>query len=371
MIRLTIPSLEEDDFQAVRDVLATGYLVQGPRVAAFEADLAAYLGVTHAIALSNCTAALHLALLALDIGPGDHVAVTAYSWPATANVIVLCGAEPVFVDIDPDTYNMAPAALEQTLAQQPIKAVMPVHTFGNMADMPAILDIAGKHGVPVVEDAACALGAEMHGRKAGAWGMLGCFSFHPRKAITTGEGGLIVTSDAKLARRIRILRNHGLDPDSPTPDFIAAGYNVRMTEFQAALGNSQLRKLDRILTARQTAAEYYDRLLYSTPLQIPKPQCGSRHIYQTYSPLLPPALASYRTEILHRLKEDRIEATIGTYALPFITFYRQRGSYVSQQFPATAEIASRALSLPLHEAITVAEQNAVVDALQHAMATLC
>ena len=135
MIRLTVPSLGEEDFQVVREVLATGYLVQGPRVAAFEADIGSYLGVAHSIAVSNCTAALHLSLLALGVERGDRVAVTAYSWPATANVIVLCGADPVFVDIDPDTYNMSPAALEQTLAQQPVKAVMPVHTFGNMANM--------------------------------------------------------------------------------------------------------------------------------------------------------------------------------------------------------------------------------------------
>ena len=371
MIRLTVPSLEEDDFQAVRDVLATGYLVQGPHVAAFEADLAAYLGVAHAIAVSNCTAALHLSLLALGVGPGDRVAVTAYSWPATANVIVLCGAEPVFIDIDADTYNMAPAALEQVLAQQQVKVIMPVHTFGNMADMPRILAIAEKHNVPIVEDAACALGAEMHGRKAGSWGAMGCFSFHPRKAITTGEGGLVVTQDANLARSVRILRNHGVDPDSPTPDFVAAGYNLRMTEFQGAMGRSQFRKLERILTARRAAADYYDRLLGSMPLQLPKAQRASRHIYQSYSPLLPDSLTQFRMEIIRRLRADGVEATIGTYAIPFITFYRRRGGYVPEQFPATADVALRALSLPLHESITATEQDAVVAALQKAMAALC
>ena len=371
MIRLTIPSLEEDDFQAVRDVLSTGYLVQGPSVAAFEADLASYLGVNHAIAVSNCTAALHLSLLALGVGRGDFVAVTAYSWPASANVIVLCGAEPVFVDIDPATYNMAPAALEQAFSRQPLKAVMPVHTFGNMADMPRIIEIAEKHEVPVVEDAACALGAEMHDRRAGAWGAMGCFSFHPRKAITTGEGGLIVTQDASLARTVRILRNHGVDPDSPAPDFVAAGYNLRMTEFQGALGRSQFCKLERIIAARQAAAERYNTLLSSTPLQLPQPQCGSRHIYQSYSPLLPRALAPHRGDIIRRLREDGIESTIGTYAIPFITFYRDRGGYVPEQFPATADVASRALTLPLHEFLTMSEQHTVVDALRSAMETLC
>ena len=225
--------------------------------------------------------------------------------------------------------------------------------------------------MPIIEDAACALGAEMHGRKAGTWGRVGCFSFHPRKAITTGEGGLVVTSDANLARKIRVLRNHGLDPDSPTPDFIAAGYNLRMTEFQAAIGSSQFRKMERILAARQAAAEHYDRLLGATPLQLPKPQYGSRHIYQSYSPLLPRVLAPYRMEIIRLLKEEGIEATIGTYAIPFITFYHQRGGYVPEQFPVTVDVASRALSLPLHETITAAEQNAVVTALQNASAMIC
>ena len=367
MIRLTVPSLEKDDLQAVETVLATGFLVQGRQVVALEDDFATYLGAAHAIAVSNCTAALHLCLLALGVGRGDRVAVTAYSWPATANVIVLCGAEPVFVDIDPDTFNIAPAALDLELARKRVKAIIPVHTFGNMADMPKILEIAERHGAPVIEDAACAMGAEMLGRKAGTWGTLGCFSFHPRKAITTGEGGLIVTSDPKLARTLRILRNHGLDPDSATPDFIAAGFNVRMTEFQAALGRSQFRKLARILDARQAAAQRYDEMLRLTPLKPPRAQKDSRHIFQTYSVLLPAAAAPQRTTIIERLRMEGVETTIGTYAIPFTSFYREFGGYVPEHFPVTVDVSARALSIPLYEGLSKEQQKEVVNALHRAV----
>src|SRR5215207_7433580 len=251
MIRLMVPSIEEDDIQAVSEVLRSGYLVQGPRVKAFEEQLASYVGTRHAVAVSNCTAALHLSLLALGIGSGDRVAVTAFSWPATANVIALCGAEPSFVDIDPETYNLDPLKLEHVLeGTNGIKAVLVVHAFGGMTDMFRIADIAARYDVPVIEDAACALGADLQGQQAGTWGLMGCFSFHPRKAVTTGEGGMVSSNDDRLSRRLRVLRNHGQDPDSSTPDFVAPGYNLRLTEFQAALGITQLSKLERIVERR-------------------------------------------------------------------------------------------------------------------------
>ncbi|MHC4402524.1 MAG: DegT/DnrJ/EryC1/StrS family aminotransferase, partial [Planctomycetota bacterium] len=180
MIRLTIPSLDESDYRAVREVLESGFLVQGPKVATFERAVAGHVGVEHAVAVSSGTAALHLALLALGVGPDDLVVTTAYSWPATANVVVLCGAEPVFVDIRSDTYNIDPDALQSTLERlmaktetaRRVKAILPVHTFGQLADMPAILELAGRYDLPVVEDAACALGASLHDRQAGTWGRM-------------------------------------------------------------------------------------------------------------------------------------------------------------------------------------------------------
>src|SRR6185503_18171535 len=172
VIRLAIPSIEEDDLQAVREALASGFLVQGPRVAAFEQTVADYVGTKHAVAVSNCTAALLLALMAIKVGPGDSVAVTTYSWPATANVIALCGAEPVFVEIEPGTFNMDPKALAETMQRTTVKAILPIHTFGGMADMSKITKVAEQYGVPVIEDAACALGAEIEGRRAGTWGLM-------------------------------------------------------------------------------------------------------------------------------------------------------------------------------------------------------
>jgi len=371
MIRLAIPSIEQDDLDAVREVLASGFLVQGPRVAAFEKVVADYVGAQYAVAVSNCTAALHLALLALDVRPGDIVIVTTYSWVATANVIELCGAQPVFVDIQPDTFNMDSERLAETLQRlmanaetaRRVKAVLPVHTFGQMADMPAIMEIADRYGLPVIEDAACALGAKWDGRQAGTWGAMGCFSFHPRKAITTGEGGIIITNDPNLARTVRALRNHGQDPDAPAPDFIRPGFNYRMTEFQAALGLTQMTKLDRIIVARRQLAARYDQLLTNSPLQTPAVSPESWPVYQSYVVLLPESLASRRAELIRQLKEQRIETTIGTWHMPLTTYFRTRYGYLPGDFPAADQVFNRSLTLPLHEVLSPTEQEAVVNRL--------
>jgi perosamine synthetase len=371
MIRLTVPTIEEEDLQAVREVLASGYLVQGPRVAAFEQAVADYVGTKYAVAVSNCTAALHLALLALGTRPGDLVIVTAYSFIATANVIELCGAQPVFVDIQPDTFNLDPNCLEGVLKRlmttsetaRRVKAVLPVHTFGQMADMPAILDLAGQYDLPVIEDAACALGATLHGRQAGTWGVVGCFSFHPRKAITTGEGGIVVTNDAALARRLRALRNHGQDPDAPSPDFIMPGFNYRTTEFQAALGLTQMAKLDRIIAARRRLAVHYDELLQGVPVQVPATAPGSRPVYQSYVVLLPEQVATRRAEIIARLREQGIETAIGTWHMPMATYFRTRYDYKAGDFPVADQVFARSLTLPLYENLLTSQQEEVVDIL--------
>ena len=378
MIRLTIPSIEEDDLQAVREVLATGYLVQGPRVAAFEQAVADYVGTKYAVAVSNCTAALHLALLALDTRPGDLVIVTAYSFVATANVIELCAAQPVFVDIQPDTFNLDPNCLEGVLKRlmatsetaRRVKAILPVHAFGQMADMTAILELANHYELPVIEDAACALGATLHSRQAGTWGVMGCFSFHPRKAITTGEGGIIVTNDAALARRLRALRNHGQDPDAPVVDFIMPGFNYRMTEFQAALGLNQMTKLDRVVAARRRLAAHYDELLQGTPLQAPAVAPGSQPVYQSYVVLLPERAAACRAELIARLREQGIETTIGTWHMPMTTYFRNRYGYKAGDFPVADQVFARSLTLPLHEKMLQSQQEEAVGAVWGFLHTL-
>jgi perosamine synthetase len=364
VIRLTIPDIDDEDVAAVSAALRSGYLVQGTRVRAFEQRLADEVGVAHAVAVANCTAALHLALLALEIGPGDRVAVPAFSWLATANVVVLCGAEPVFVDIERCGYGMDPNALADALAGEArISAVLPVHALGAMADVGAITELAARYDVPVVEDAACALGARSGARPAGTWGAVGCFSFHPRKAVTTGEGGMLTTNDAALARRLRILRNHGLDPDAATPDFVAAGFNLRLTEFQAALGVTQLAKLAPTLERRRNLAERYTELLAGSGLTTPREPPGTLHVYQTYAVLLPPDAARRRADLIAELKRRGIETAIGTHHMPLTTFFRTRGGYAPGDFPTTDDIAGRALALPLHNRLTDDDQNRVIEAL--------
>ena len=371
MIRLTVPSIGQEDLAAVHEVLESGYLVQGKHVAAFEKAVAQHVGVPEAVAVSNCTAALHMALLALNVGPGDIVLVTAYSWIATANVIELCGATPEFIDITPDTFNMDPARLEIALGRlmgnaataRRVKAILPVHTFGQMADMPSILALANRWQIPVVEDAACALGASWQDRQAGSWGLMGCFSFHPRKAITTGEGGMLTTSDKVLAARLRALRNHGLDPDAPTVDFVIPGFNYRLTDFQAAMGVTQMAKLKRIIAARRTQAEAYDRLLANTGVQVPVVPTGSHHVFQSYVALLPPEQAARRPAIIAALKEDGIESNLGTWHMPLTSYFRSKYNFGPGDFPITDAVFARALTLPLHEQLRQEEQHKVVAAL--------
>lgn len=371
MIRLAKPSIDEEDLKAVCAVLSTGYLVQGAQVGAFEAGLAERIGVPHAVVVSNGTAALHLALLALGTGPGDLVAVTAYSFPATANVIELCGARPVFVDICPDTFDIDPACLDRALGPLlsdrvgagRVRAVIPVHAFGQLADMPQILDVASRYRVPVLEDAACALGARLDGRQAGTWGELGCFSFHPRKAITTGEGGLIVTASSAVASQLRALRNHGECRGESGPEFVVPGFNYRMTEFQAALGCVQLRKLDRIIARRRLLARSYDELLEPTGFVPPRVRDGSEHVFQSYVVLMPEGTAAKRQRCIEYLREQGVEATIGTWHMPLTSYFRKRYGYRPGDFPVTDDVFARSLTLPLHEELGPADQVKVRDAL--------
>lgn len=368
MIRLTIPTIDEEDVAAVVEVLRSGFLVQGPRVKAFEERFASYIGTKHAVALPNCTCALHLSLVALGIGQGDKVAVCTYSWPATANAIRLVGAEPVFVDIDPTTFNMDPVQLERVLSSTPgIRGVMPVHTFGGSADIEKLVAISDRHGVPLVEDAACALGTEQGGKKAGSFGKLGCFSLHPRKAITTAEGGMVTTDDDSLARSLRMLRNHGQDPDSPRPDFVEVGYNLRMTELQGALGLTQMKKLERIIDARIRGARIYDELLNGTGVRPPMALPGSRHVYQSYVVLLPVEFAGKRDAVIAAMKQREIETTLGTYHMPLIRSFRARGGHSAGEFPVTDDVASRAMTLPLYEGISLDAQQFVVTALRESL----
>ncbi len=276
MISLTVPDIRAEDIQLAVDVLKSGMLVQGEQVQRFETALAEYIGVPNAVAVSSGTAALHLSLVALGIGPGDAVLVPAFSFVATANAVCLAGAVPVFVDVSANNYNMVPDLLEQTILEysrdELLKAVMPVHEFGCPADMKSITAIASRYGLHVVEDAACALGARLNGRHVGTFGDCGCFSFHPRKSVTTGEGGIIVVEDDEVAGRLRLLRSHGVVRNElGRIDCVEMGYNYRMTDFQAALGINQLVRFEDSLCARRVLVDlYYDGLSGCRSLRLPK-----------------------------------------------------------------------------------------------------
>jgi len=244
-----------------------------------------------------------------------------------------------------------------------VKAVLPIHAFGQPADMPAILRIAGDYQLPVIEDAACALAARLHGRPAGSWATLGTFSFHPRKAITTGEGGMVTTDNDAYARSIRALRNHGLDPETSSPDFVVPGFNYRLTEFQAALGLSQIKKLERIVNSRRCLAEKYKALLADSPITAPAVLAGSEPVYQSYVCLLPAAQAPRRPAIIKALRERGIETTIGTWHMPLTSYFRTRYGYGPGDFPVTDDVFARSIALPLYEGLTLENQQHVVQSL--------
>lgn len=361
MIRLTVPTIEDDDVRAVEDALRSGYLVQGERVAAFEAAVAAAIGVGHAVAVSSGTAALHLALLATGVGPGDRVVTTAYSWPATANVIELCGATPVFVDVDPTTSNMAPASLEAALRGEAPRAVLPVHPFGSMAGFDNVARVAATASVPVIEDAACALGASLGGARAGTCGRAACFSFHPRKAVTTGEGGVVTTDDDQVAEWVRGLRDHGQARSDGATRFVRPGFNYRLSELHAALGITQMAKLDRVVDARRAAAARYLALLDGTPIEPQASPPGSQPVYQSYVVLLPEGVN--RDAVIADMRRRGVETTIGTWHIPLTDYYRERYGYEPGDFPGADLLARRALTLPLFPGITETEQEHVIAAL--------
>ncbi len=232
MIRLAIPEIGETEVDAVAGVLRTGFLVQGEHVRIFEERMADFVGARHAVAVSSGTAALHLALLALGVGPGDEVVVPGFTHPATANVVELVGARAILVDVDLRTFNIDPAAVAEAIGPR-TKAIMPVHLFGQPAEMGSLLRLAADRGLSVIEDAACALGSAYRGQRCGTFGTVAAFSFHPRKVITTGEGGILTTNDDGMAAHLRRLRNHGQEIDRGRGRFLEAGLNYRLTDFQA------------------------------------------------------------------------------------------------------------------------------------------
>lgn len=301
MIPIALPLLADEEAEAARDAVLSGWVSQGPQVAAFERDFATLVGAPHACAVSNCTTALHLALVALDIGPGDEVITVSHSFIATANSVRYVGATPVFVDIDPDTYNIDPECVAKAITSR-TRAIIAVHQMGMPCDLAALVAIANRHGLVLIEDAACAAGSQI--RVNGSWdrigkphGRIACFSFHPRKVITTGEGGMLTTSDPELDRKFRLLRQHGMSvPDTVRhgsaqvifEDYLAVGFNYRMTDIQAAVGRRQLIRLPDIVARRRKLGARYSELLGNIEgLSLPFEPEWARSNWQSYCVRLP------------------------------------------------------------------------------------
>lgn len=361
LIRLTIPEIGDEEIQVVTDVLRSGYLVQGKYVRDFEQKVADYLGARHAIAVSSGTAALHLSLIALGIGFGDEVILPDFTFPATANVVEIAGAKPVLVDIDLDSFNVNVDGIRKAISPR-TKAILPVHLFGQSADMDPILDLAREHRILVMEDAACALGAEYHTQKCGTLGILGCFSFHPRKAITTGEGGMVVTNVDELAERLRQLRNHGLNTALGLGQFEMAGLNYRMTDFQGALGSKQMGRLEDIIAKRRALAQYYRQSLVGLyGIKLPEELPNNRHIWQSYVILLRPGID--RNRLIKVLKEAGVETTIGTYAISA----QPHNHHPEWDLPISRQAYHQSLSLPLHTRMSETDVDEVVRCLKKAV----
>lgn len=361
-MRLNIPLTGAPEVEAVREVIESGYLTQGAKTAEFEAAIRAYTSVAHAAAVSSATTGLHLALVALGVEPGDEVIIPGFSFPATANAVVQQGAIPVFVDIDPVTFNLDPAAIEAAVTSR-TRVIMPVHAFGLCADMDAINEVAARHDLPVLEDAACALGGVYKGRHAGTLGTAGVYSFHPRKIITTAEGGMITTGDDTLAARIGVLRAHGAVRGELYMEFVDAGFNYRLSDVHAAIGLAQMQRIEEIVSGRRrAAAALTERVQGIEGVRAPSAPEGTDHTFQSFVIVLADDIE--RDEVIRRMRAQDIETTLGTYGMHLQPYFRERFGIADAALPHTTRAHHQALTLPLYPQLTGDEMDAIGQALR-------
>ncbi len=362
-IPIIIPDVEfgevERDFKRI---FTTGILTSGPYVVDFERSVADRVGVDHAVATTSATTALHLALAVSGVGPGDEVLLSDFTFPATANVVIQTGATPVFVDSGADDFAMDPEHA-RTLVSGRTRVIMPVDPFGQPADHMSLERIAAESGARLIVDAACSLGASRGGRECGAHGDMGCFSFHPRKVVTCGEGGMVTTDDSSLADQLRLLRNHGSRRTAgPTLEFVEPGFNYRLSEIPAALGLSQMRRIDQILRDRWTTASRYDEALtHMHGVMVPRAASGTTWSYQSYVVVLDDG--ADRDLVISGMADEGIETTIGTYACHQHPAFSEWGLHRGD-LPNSARFANRTLTLPMVPRMTESQVDRVVETLQ-------
>jgi perosamine synthetase len=370
-IPVMIPWLGQQEADAAAEAVLSGWVAQGPRVARFEQEFAAKVGASHGVAVSSCTTALHLAMVACGIGPGDEVIVPSFSFIATANAVRYVGAQPVFADVDLATGNLTPETVEAVLTPRS-RAVMLVHQGGMPADVDAMRALCDRHGLELVEDAACAVGSQYRGRPVGSGAQTAAWSFHPRKLLTTGEGGMLTLDDADGAQRLRRLREHGMDLSAAArhastgpvfESYLETGFNYRMTDIQAAVGLVQLGKLDATVQRRRELVQYYYELLADVPGVSPvrDPEHG-RSNFQSFWVLLDPGqFAGGRDAALHRLAAAGVSARRGIMASHLEPAY-QDTEHVP--LPVTERLTRDSLILPVFHTLTAAQQEHIVDVLR-------
>jgi len=360
MIPIARPQLGEEEIAAVREVLESGQLAQGPKVEAFEKAFAAYVGRRHGIAVANGTAALHLALLAHGIKRGQEVLIPPLTFFATASTVLLCGARPVFVDVERSSYNMDPRNVADAITRR-TRAILPVHLYGLTAEMDPLLEAARDHDLVVIEDACQAHGAEYHGRKAGNLGDTACFSFYPTKNMTTGEGGMIVTDDDAVAERARLLRDHG---QSSKYEHVLVGYNYRMTEIAAAIGLVQLRKLDAWVARRRENAKALTKGLEGIEGLVP-PSEGNWmvHAYYQYVVRAEPPFPMSRDEIVQVLTEEGVGCR-PSYPMPLYQQKALKALRIRGRCPVAEDVVPRLFELPVHPGVSPKDVEVILERVE-------
>ena len=372
-IPIGLPSMGIEEWEACREPIESGWITQGPKVKEFETNFAERHQVKHAFAVSNCTTALHLALIACGVESGDEVLVPAFTWVSTANAVKYCHATPVFVDIDIKTFNIDIDKIAEKITAK-TKAIIPVHLFGLCANIDLIK--AKFPQLKIIEDGACAAGSALNGKPAGSLGDVGCFSFHPRKSVTTGEGGMLTTNDDKIAVRLDRLRNHGASISEeqrhhgPKPYILSAfeivGYNYRMTDIQGAIGVVQLKKLDQFIDERQNWAEYYTEELKDIPwLKTPVTPAGYKHGWQSYVTYIDESIAPMkRNDIMEYLQQMGISTRPGTHAVHMLDVYANMYDIKPQDFPEAFNADQYSMSIPMHNKMVKEDFEYIIKCLK-------